>query len=192
MEQFGNPILCEKDENLPQLGEVCSLKAGVFVKADDIRAEASEGLFPCFGGNGRRGYVSDFTHDGDFPIIGRQGALCGNVQYAQGKFHATEHAVVVTPQIVMDRYWLYHLLTLLNLNRYATGAAQPGLAVNNLEKIRVQIPELADQKLFSALALQSDKSKFAALGCSNLNLWSSSGSLETLHMRCPPSEQNAG
>lgn len=160
MEQFGNPILCEKDEHLPQLGEVCLLKAGSFVKADEIHVEGSDGLYPCFGGNGRRGYVSDYTHDGDYPIIGRQGALCGNVQYAQGKFHATEHAVVVTPLIPMDRFWLYHLLSLLNLNRYATGAAQPGLAVNNLEKIHVRIPKVSTQNQFSELAHQSDKSKF--------------------------------
>ena len=109
MEQFGNPILGEKDEQLPRLGEVCMLKAGLFVRADDIQSEFGEGLYPCFGGNGLRGYVSDYTHDGDFPIIGRQGALCGNVQYVTGKFHATEHAVVVTAQDSIDSYWLYHL-----------------------------------------------------------------------------------
>ena len=160
MEQFGNPILHEKDEQLPQLGEVCMLKAGLFVKADDIRSEISEGLYPCFGGNGIRGYVSDYTHDGDFPIIGRQGALCGNVQYAMGKFHATEHAVVVTPQASIDSYWLYHLLVLLKLNRYATGAAQPGLSVSNLEKIHIQVPELVTQNHFSDFTHQSDKSKY--------------------------------
>ena len=160
MEQFGNPILGEKDEQLPRLGEVCMLKAGLFVRADDIQSEFGEGLYPCFGGNGLRGYVSDYTHDGDFPIIGRQGALCGNVQYATGKFHATEHAVVVTPQDSIDSYWLYHLLVLLKLNRYATGAAQPGLSVGNLEKIRIQVPELVAQEHFSDFAHQSDKSKF--------------------------------
>ena len=160
MEQFGNPILGEKDEQLPRLGEVCMLKAGLFVRADDIQSEFGEGLYPCFGGNGLRGYVSDYTHDGDFPIIGRQGALCGNVQYVTGKFHATEHAVVVTAQDSIDSYWLYHLLVLLKLNRYATGAAQPGLSVGNLEKIHIQVPELVAQEHFSDFAHQSDKSKF--------------------------------
>lgn len=174
MEQFGNPILGEKDEQLPRLGEVCMLKAGLFVRADDIQSEFGEGLYPCFGGNGLRGYVSDYTHDGDFPIIGRQGALCGNVQYVTGKFHATEHAVVVTAQDSIDSYWLYHLLVLLKLNRYATGAAQPGLSVGNLEKIHIQVPELVAQEHFSDFAHQSDKSKFAVQSCSNLNLWSSS------------------
>lgn len=44
MEQFGNPILGEKDEQLPRLGEVCMLKAGLFVRADDIQSEFGEGL----------------------------------------------------------------------------------------------------------------------------------------------------
>ena len=95
VEMFGDPIIFEKCKHLPQLGEICCLRAGQFVKANDIQTERSEGLYPCFGGNGRRGYVSDYTHDGDYPVIGRQGALCGNVQFVRGKFHATEHAVVV-------------------------------------------------------------------------------------------------
>lgn len=161
MELFGNPITREKDEELKALGDYCDLKAGKFVKASDIVENNVEGLYPCFGGNGQRGFVSDYTHDGDFPIIGRQGALCGNVQYASGKFHATEHAVVVTPRIEMDRYWLYYLLLQLNLNRYATGAAQPGLAVSNLEKIHVSVPKLSLQKKFADFARQSDKSKLA-------------------------------
>ena len=170
IEWFGNPISHEKDESLPMIGQVCKLKAGQFVKAEDIREEGGFGRYPCYGGNGLRGYVADYTHDGEFPIIGRQGALCGNVQYAQGKFHATEHAVVVTPMVSMNQYWLYHLLLLLNLNRYATGAAQPGLAVGNLERIHIQIPELFHQESFSSFAHQSDKSKFAVRRCSNLNL----------------------
>lgn len=84
------------------------------------------------------------------------------MQYASGKFHATEHAVVVTPKIPMDRYWLYYLLLQLHLNRYATGAAQPGLAVSNLEKIHVDIPKLPLQEQFADFVRQSDKSKYLA------------------------------
>ena len=74
---------------MAKLGEVCLLKAGKFVSANDISPEYNKGLYPCFGGNGIRGYVADYTHDGEFPLIGRQGALCGNVNLASGKFHAT-------------------------------------------------------------------------------------------------------
>ena len=130
---------------MAKLGEVCLLKAGKFVSANDISPEYNKGLYPCFGGNGIRGYVADYTHDGEFPLIGRQGALCGNVNLASGKFHATEHAVVVQPKIEMNVHWLYYALNAMNLGQYATGAAQPGLAVSKLEILSIEIPNISEQ-----------------------------------------------
>lgn len=130
---------------MAKLGEVCLLKAGKFVSANDISPEYNKGLYPCFGGNGIRGYVADYTHDGEFPLIGRQGALCGNVNLASGKFHATEHAVVVQPKIEMNVHWLYYALNAMNLGQYATGAAQPGLAVSKLETLSIEIPNVSEQ-----------------------------------------------
>ena len=133
------------DGVMAKLGEVCLLKAGKFVSANDISPEYNKGLYPCFGGNGIRGYVADYTHDGEFPLIGRQGALCGNVNLASGKFHATEHAVVVQPKIEMNVHWLYYALNAMNLGQYATGAAQPGLAVSKLETLSIEIPNISEQ-----------------------------------------------
>ena len=130
---------------MAKLGEVCLLKAGKFVSANDISPEYNKGVYPCFGGNGIRGYVADYTHDGEFPLIGRQGALCGNVNLASGKFHATEHAVVVQPKIEMNVHWLYYALNAMNLGQYATGAAQPGLAVSKLETLSIEIPNISEQ-----------------------------------------------
>lgn len=130
---------------MAKLGEVCLLKAGKFVSANDISPEYNKGLYPCFGGNGIRGYVADYTHDGEFPLIGRQGALCGNVNLASGKFHATEHAVVVQPKIEMNVHWLYYALNAMNLGQYATGAAQPGLAVSKLETLSIEISNISEQ-----------------------------------------------
>lgn len=130
---------------MAKLGEVCLLKAGKFVSANDISPEYNKGLYPCFGGNGIRGYVADYTHDGEFPLIGRQGALCGNVNLASGKFHATEHAVVVQPKIEMNVHWLYYAINAMNLGQYATGAAPPGLAVSKLETLSIEIPNISEQ-----------------------------------------------
>lgn len=43
-----------------------------------------------------------YTHNGIFALIGRQGALCGNVHFVSGRFWASEHAIVSTlyPNIV--------------------------------------------------------------------------------------------
>lgn len=159
LEMFGDPI--ENDKHLPlkRLGDICLLKAGSTTPADIIHEFSELFQIPCYGGNGIRGYVKESTQHGTYPIIGRQGALCGNVQLAKGNFHATEHAVLVTPFEEINVYWLYYLLKYLDLYRYHTGAAQPGLAVKTLNTIEVPISGLALQKNFAEWIEKVDRQK---------------------------------
>lgn len=123
-----------------KLGGICDMQAGKFVPAAAIQEVRREDLYPCFGGNGLRGYTATYTNDGALPLIGRQGALCGNVTFATGKFHATEHAVVANPKPGIRVEWLYYALDLLKLNRFATGQAQPGLSVEVLNQVDCSKP----------------------------------------------------
>lgn len=131
---------------LKRLDEICELKAGDFVKAGDIDNSFSPNLYPCFGGNGLRGYTKTFNKEGQFSLVGRQGALCGNVHLVSGKFHATEHALVANPKSNVNTIWLHYQLVFMNLNQYATGTAQPGLSVMNLNHIEIPLPTLSDQE----------------------------------------------
>ena len=129
-----------------RVGSIFTLQAGKNISANQIVEDLVEGLYPCFGGNGIRGYVPSFNREGNYPIIGRQGALCGNINLANGQFYATEHAVCVKTFANTDVLWCCYFLTALNLNQYATATAQPGLAVANINEVFIPLPPLAEQK----------------------------------------------
>ena len=101
--------------------------------------------YRCVGGNGLRGYVPEYNTSGHYAIVGRQGALCGCLNIEQGNFYATEHAVVVNSYRIISPVFLYHFLTALNLNQYATATAQPGLAVSNVLEVPFPLPPLSEQ-----------------------------------------------
>lgn len=163
VEMFGDLIINSKCLNTKRLDELFLLKAGITTAPSDILSYMnSSHKYLCYGGNGVRGYVKYFSYSGIFPLIGRQGALCGNVQLAQGDFHATEHAILVKPLVeYVDEIWSYYALSALNLFRYHTGAAQPGISVKTLNNILLPIPILSEQKKFVLFSNQINKLKFA-------------------------------
>jgi len=129
------------------LRDVLHMRAGKHISASKILPSYSdEYSYPCFGGNGVRGFVKEQSHDGEHLLVGRQGALCGNVQRMKGEFYATEHAVVVTTSNEIDIDWAFHMLTVMNLNQYASQSAQPGLAVGKLQGLKIPLPSIDEQK----------------------------------------------
>ena len=161
VEMFGDPIDNSKKLVTVSLKDVLALKAGDFTEASNIFEEPSNSHpYPCYGGNGIRGFVSEYNQVGEYSLIGRQGALSGNVQYAKGKFKNTEHALLVTPLVQMNSIWLNQLLINLDLKRYQTGAAQPGISVKNLQEIQIIMVPITEQNRFADFVQQVDKSKF--------------------------------
>ena len=129
------------------LSDIFFMHAGKAISATDISADnRGEYRYLCVGGNGKRGYVTSYNTDGPHPIIGRQGALCGNINYVDGLFYATEHAVVVDTFCETNTWWAYYFLTQLNLNQYATATAQPGLSVNTIGDVQIPLPPYDEQK----------------------------------------------
>ena len=129
------------------IAECCTeFQSGKFINADAI---ADEGAYPVYGGNGLRGYAQSYNHDGDYTLIGRQGALCGNVRFVKGKTYITEHAIAVKASPENDTRFLAFLFDKMNLRQYSDQSAQPGLAVNKLLKLRIDIPRLEEQTKIS-------------------------------------------
>lgn len=132
-----------KHWTIKKLSYLASLRSGEAITSEQIE---EQGAFPVFGGNGLRGYTDAFTHRGHNVLIGRQGALCGNVNYADGEFWASEHAVVVSPLEECEVRWLGELLRSMNLNQHSVSPAQPGLSVETICALKIPIPPLAEQR----------------------------------------------
>ena len=128
-----------------KIGNLFTLQAGKNIHAAEINETPFNRSYPCYGGNGIRGYVAGFNRSGDYPIIGRQGAPCGNINRATGDFYATEHAVCVETYASVSVAWACLFLMALNLNQYATATAQPGLAVSNINEVFIPLPPLNEQ-----------------------------------------------
>ena len=155
------------NSKIPQLslGEVCDLQAGKFISASMIsNIQTNNFSIPCYGANGLRGYVSIANQEGAKSLIGRQGALCGNVCYATGVYYATEHAVVVTGKRNFNSRYLYHVLVHANLNQYKTAGAQPGLSVARLSDVRIPVPDMVIQN-----SVANTLDNFDAI-CTDLNI----------------------
>lgn len=134
-----------KEWEVKRLGEICThFKSGFTITAKEI---SETGLYPVYGGNGLRGYSQKYTHDGNYILIGRQGALCGNINYVSGKNYISEHAIAV--QTHENMQWLRYKLENWNLNRFSESSAQPGLSVEKLVRYKLVIPPNNEQVIIA-------------------------------------------
>lgn len=129
--------------------------SGKTIKSSDI---FEVGEYPVFGGNGIRGFCDFYNFEGECLIIGRQGANCGNVRYFSGKAYMTEHAIIGVANEHQNVGYIANKLSLMKLEQFQGQSAQPGLSVQTLSEIPIQVPEKSVQdKVFSLLSILDQK-----------------------------------
>lgn len=145
MRDFGIPWIGEVPEGweFSKIKYHCTMKSGDNITALDI---SDNGEYPVYGGNGLRGFYKIYNKNGNHILIGRQGALAGNVHLVNGKFWATDHAVVVTLKNDVFINYFFRMLESMDLNQYAFDtAAQPGLSVSRIMNLNIALPNLEEQ-----------------------------------------------
>lgn len=144
----------------PKLSDCIHMKSGDMITAKRIfEVEA----YPVYGGNGLRGFTDRFNREGAHSLIGRQGALCGAVHFADGQFYASEHAIVAKALGKNDQRFLTYVLDALNLNEVSEASAQPGLSVEKLRSIEILCPTSPDEQQAIAAALSDADGVVAGL-----------------------------
>ncbi len=122
-----------------QLLEDCfKLKSGDNLTAKNM----NEGNYPVFGGNGIAGYHNEYNLSGSNVIIGRVGALCGNVRHITENIWLTDNAFkVVDFKFDFDHLFLTYLLNHKHLRSFARQAAQPVISNSSLKDVVLYFPK---------------------------------------------------
>ena len=138
-----------------KLGDLLSeFHAGKAIQTENIK---NKGAYPVYGGNGQRGYTDSYNQDGEYLIIGRQGAYCGNVRYNIGKAYLTEHAIVGQTREDHNPIYIALKLSLMKLSQLQGQSAQPGLSVNTLSCISMEMPPKEIQDKIADIMLKLDR-----------------------------------
>jgi type I restriction enzyme S subunit len=128
---------------------------------------SEDGTYPVFGGNGVAGLHNDFNLSGSNVIIGRVGALCGNVRHMIEKIWLTDNAFkIVDYKYDFDHSFLTYLLNFKNLREYARQAAQPVISNSSLKDVVLEFPKsLTEQQRIVAILDEA----FAAIAKAKAN-----------------------
>lgn len=141
-----------EDWEIRKLKFVANIKSGEGITNTELN---ENGEYEVYGGNGVIGLCNKYNVEGDKLIIGRVGALCGNVHYIYGRKYISDNALILDLDSKQIYKYYYYLLCGANLRRLNTSNAQPlitGTKVLNLyipnidEKSQTNIAKYLDNK----------------------------------------------
>ena len=142
---------------------------------DAVRSEMHTGqLYPYYGANGQVDSINDYLMDCDAICLaedcGAYGAGEHTSYIVSGKCWVNNHAHVLIPKECCDIEFANVYFRILDMTEYVTGTTRLKLTQAKMKTLPMILPSLELQREFAAFVRQSDKSKFAVLSCSNLNL----------------------
>ena len=124
-----------------------TLGSGDFIATDMVSKEAlSEKPYPVIGGNGIMGYAAVCNTQGTTVVIGRVGALCGNVHLADKPAWITDNALKINSIRQLDPDYLAVQLQVMNLNQLANANAQPLVTGGMIRSQRLVKPNMEEQR----------------------------------------------
>lgn len=136
------PIICSEWQTT-KLKFVSSIKSGSSITSNNI---LSIGEYEVYGGNGLMGYANEYNVQGPAIIIGRVGALCGNIHLIESPKWVTDNALILTIRDRLKYEYLAYYLDAYNLNTLNASNAQPLITGTKVLEVIVPIPNIVEQK----------------------------------------------
>ena len=120
-----------------------------------------KGIYPYYGAQEIIDSIDDYIFDGKYILLAEDGENLKSrkkdlVKIVEGKFWLNNHAHIFKVKENVDLEYLYYYLLKLDLNEYITGSTQPKLNQENMNKIKIKLPELRIQKNISKILSNID------------------------------------
>lgn len=127
-----------------RIGNLFRFSSGDSLTNEEIQ---DEGLYKVYGANGPRGYYHHTNLAGKHILIGRVGALCGNIHIVDEPVWVTEHALIaeqISPDVCTD--FAGRVFESMNLGQYSKASAQPVIASSVVQRLQIPIPPSLEQR----------------------------------------------
>lgn len=135
-----------------QLSELLQIKNGKDYKS------LSKGQYPVYGSGGLMTFVNQYLYDKPSILLPRKGSL-SNIQYSESPFWTVDTLYYTEiDSKIADAYYLYYYLRQLDLSNLDSGTGVPSMTFDSYYNIKVQLPDLSEQKRVSKLLRTLDNS----------------------------------
>lgn len=131
------------------LGEVCHLQRGRVISKQYL--DENSGEYPVYSSqtvnNGEIGKINTFDFEGEYLSWTTDGANAGTVFYRTGKFSITNVCGLVTikDDLKLNYKFLFYWLSIEAKKYVYSGMGNPKMMSNQMEKVLIPIPPLAEQ-----------------------------------------------
>jgi type I restriction enzyme S subunit len=156
----GGPNAKMRDSGVEWLGEVpehwkvspikwySSIKSGENLPANEIESiKDEEFCYPVYGGNGILGYAKKSNLKTTAIVIGRVGALCGNVHKTEELSWISDNALILNVNASVFSFdYIALCLEVRDLNKLADKNAQPLITGTKVTNEYVPIPPVDEQR----------------------------------------------
>ena len=131
-------------ESYAKLGEIAKLYQPQTISTSELQSEG----YIVYGANGIIGHYHSYNHARPQICITCRGNTCGQVSLTSPFSWITGNAMVVNIEnkVEINQIYLFHFLKNYNFNSIITGSGQPQIVRTPLERIKVPITNLTEQK----------------------------------------------
>ncbi|MHB1106991.1 MAG: restriction endonuclease subunit S [Lutibacter sp.] len=132
------------------LGKITKLKQGKYTNSEKISdVKTNYYKYPVYGGNGIRGYLTDYVYETPQVVLTCRGNGCGLILYTEPKSTITNSCMALEDSdSELSSMFIYFMAKRINFESVTSGSAQPQITVTNLTNMEIIIPNKKYIKTF--------------------------------------------